>query len=80
MTIAQVEDMDGAEIEEWKAHIAKRPFTIDMLDHVQAYIRQTFVTVMCGKGPKIEDLLLIKRPKAEQSPEAQERAFRAMLG
>ncbi len=70
MTIAQVEDMDGQEIEEWKAHIARKPFTADMLDHVQAYIRQTIAEVMGGKSVAIEKLLLIDRKaKRRKKPE-----------
>lgn len=77
MSIADVEQFDGAEIDEWRHHFSRKPFTVDMLDHVQAWIRHTFAEAMGGKRQKIEHFFLIKRPK---SKEEKERTFRAALG
>ncbi len=72
-----MEDFDGSEVDEWRAHFARKPFTVDMIDFIGAHICQAVVASLGGKNHKIEKFLLIKRPKVKEDAE---KSFRAALG
>jgi hypothetical protein len=80
MSIEEVENLDGSEVDQWRHHFAQRPFTVDLLDYIGAHICQSIVASMGSgkKKTKIEDFLLINRKK-KRLPKS-EKEFRAVLG
>jgi hypothetical protein len=80
MSIREVEQFDGDEIAEWRAHIARRPFTVDLLDFIGAHICQSIVKSFGGKHIPIEKFLLLEHLTKEQKAKRVEAAMRRAFG
>jgi hypothetical protein len=80
MPIAEVEAMDGHELEEWRAYFARIPFTCDLIDHAAAQIAQAIIATMGGKKIRLDKLLLIRRTRRQQTQEEMAEAIVSALG
>lgn len=77
-SIREIEQLDGDELQEWKAFFATEP----MVDHywIGAQICVVLARTMGGdKKAKIEDFLPVRRRK-KAAPDQAEAALRAALG
>ena len=73
----EVESWPVTEIERWKHHFDRYPFTIDFLDLVGAHIVQAIVACM-GDGKKkhrLEEFLLLREAKKRPAPPSRKRSL-----
>ncbi len=80
MSIEEVEQFSGDEIERWKLHFERIPFRWELLDFAQAQITRYIAGSMGGKAKPLARYLLINRKKQNQSPEQIMAAARTALG